>query len=83
MERVRFGCLQERDRDGEGRGRPLDAVVAGVNIVERFDIDFYALQKDGLYAGASLWKGQRHPSRFAVNDGGESRHEDCVFLYER
>ncbi len=49
----------------------------------QFDINFYALRKDGLYAGASLWKGQQHRAQFAVNDGGESRHEDSVFLYER
>lgn len=55
----------------------------------QFDINFYALRKDGMYAGTSLWNGrpgrngqQREPS-FAVNDGGESRHEPCVHLYER
>jgi N4-(beta-N-acetylglucosaminyl)-L-asparaginase len=52
-------------------------------------INFYALRKDGDYAGVSLWQpeireGQppRAP-RFAVNDGGESRREDCVCLLER
>jgi N4-(beta-N-acetylglucosaminyl)-L-asparaginase len=55
----------------------------------QFDINFYALRKDGLYAGASLWNGragsngQRREPQFAVNDGGESRHETCVRLYER
>ncbi len=55
----------------------------------QFDINFYALRKDGLYAGASLWNGrtgpngQRRVPQFAVNDGGESRHEPCVHLYER
>jgi N4-(beta-N-acetylglucosaminyl)-L-asparaginase len=55
----------------------------------QFDINFYALRKDGLYAGASLWNGrsvqngQRREAQFAVNDGGESRHEPCVYLYER
>ena len=54
------------------------------------DLNFYALRKDGMYAGASLWNGRpprpgqatRGPS-FSVNDGGESRHEPCVHLYER
>ena len=55
----------------------------------QFDINFYALRKDGMYAGASLWNGrpgrngQRRDPSFAVNDGGESRHEPCVYLYER
>jgi len=53
-----------------------------------FDIKFYALRKDGVYAGASLWSGSIRngrlaPSRFAINDGGQSRHEECVFLFER
>jgi N4-(beta-N-acetylglucosaminyl)-L-asparaginase len=56
--------------------------------LNRFDINFYALRKDGAYAGASLWNGQirdgkLQPRRFAVNDGGQSRLEDCVYLYER
>ena len=54
----------------------------------KFDINFYALRKDGAYAGASLWSGRSRrgalvPFRFAVNDGGESRLEDCAWLLER
>ena len=54
----------------------------------RIDINFYALRKDGEYAGAALWSGRVRrgtivPVRFAVNDGGESRHENCVWLLER
>ena len=46
----------------------------------QFDLKFYALRKDGAYAGASLWSGTLRegrvvPSQFAVNDGGTSRHE--------
>jgi N4-(beta-N-acetylglucosaminyl)-L-asparaginase len=57
--------------------------------LSRFDINFYALRKDGVYAGAALWSGRPRPGggftspRFAVNDGGASRHEDCVYLMER
>ncbi|MDX1980144.1 MAG: N(4)-(beta-N-acetylglucosaminyl)-L-asparaginase [Bryobacteraceae bacterium] len=56
--------------------------------LEQFDINFYALRKDGVYAGASLWNGVRRngqlrPRQFTVNDGGKSRLEDCVFLLER
>jgi N4-(beta-N-acetylglucosaminyl)-L-asparaginase len=53
----------------------------------QFDINFYALRKDGMYCGASLWgqEGGTHRQKplFTVNDGGESRHEECVSLYER
>jgi N4-(beta-N-acetylglucosaminyl)-L-asparaginase len=56
--------------------------------LEKVDLNFYALRKDGEYAGASLWNGEVHageirPSHFAVNDGGESRLEPCVHLLER
>ncbi|MBM3783209.1 MAG: N(4)-(beta-N-acetylglucosaminyl)-L-asparaginase [Acidobacteria bacterium] len=57
--------------------------------LNRFDINFYALRKDGAYAGGSLWNGQFRNTgfnsrRFAINDGsGNSRLEDCIFLYER
>jgi N4-(beta-N-acetylglucosaminyl)-L-asparaginase len=54
----------------------------------QFDITFYALNKDGEYGGASLWsgvvrEGKVAPRNFAVNDGGESRLEPCVYLLER
>ncbi len=55
----------------------------------KFDINFYCLRKDGAYAGGSLWSGTRrrdgsYTSRqFAINDGGASRLEDCVYLFER
>jgi N4-(beta-N-acetylglucosaminyl)-L-asparaginase len=44
------------------------------------DIQFYALRNDGEFAGVSLWK--RPWARFTVNDGGQSRYEDCVGLLE-
>ncbi len=54
----------------------------------RFDLNFYALRKDGVYAGAALWngtvrEGKLAPRQFAVNDGGESRLENCAYLLER
>lgn len=54
----------------------------------RFDLSFYALRKDGEYAGASLWsgavrEGKLLPRRFAVHDGTGSRLEPCVYLLER
>jgi N4-(beta-N-acetylglucosaminyl)-L-asparaginase len=45
----------------------------------QFDLNFYALRRDGQYAGMSLWKG----GKFAVNDGGESRLEPFDYLMER
>jgi len=56
--------------------------------LEKVDLNFYALRKDGEYAGASLWNGEVRAGKlrtahFAVNDGGESRLETCVPLLER
>lgn len=58
------------------------------SILEKVDLSFYALRKDGEYAGASLWNGvirggKLHPAQFAVNDGGKSRLEPCAYLFER
>ncbi len=56
--------------------------------LSKFDLNFYALRKDGEFAGASLWNGEVRagklkPAQFAVNDGGASRLENCVYLLER
>ncbi len=57
--------------------------------LNRFDINFYALRKDGVYGGAALWSGRPRRGggftspKFTVNDGGASRLEDCVYLMER
>ena len=57
--------------------------------LSQFDINFYALRKDGAYAGSALWGGRPRQDgymvdvQFAVNDGGESRLESCVSLLKR
>jgi N4-(beta-N-acetylglucosaminyl)-L-asparaginase len=53
-------------------------------ILPRLDMDYYALRVDGAHAGGSLWNmGKRDKKVYSVNDGGESRYESSVFLYER
>jgi N4-(beta-N-acetylglucosaminyl)-L-asparaginase len=52
------------------------------------DLNFYALRKDGEYAGAALWNKANvnavRGAQFAVCEGSrESRQENSVFLYER
>lgn len=49
----------------------------------KFNINFYALRKDGAIGGSVLFAPKGKPSKFAVNDGGESRLENCVTMYER
>jgi len=44
----------------------------------RFDVTFYALAKDGRFAGASLWPG----SRIAVHDGESARRIACTPLFD-
>lgn len=44
-----------------------------------FDIQFYAVAKDGRYAAGSLYEG----ADFAVCDERGARTEKCVFLYPR
>ncbi len=48
-----------------------------------FNINFYALRKDGEFGAGVLFAPKGQPSKFSVNDGGESRHENCVTLYEQ
>ncbi|HEU4643058.1 MAG TPA: N(4)-(beta-N-acetylglucosaminyl)-L-asparaginase [Gemmatimonadaceae bacterium] len=45
----------------------------------RFDLQYYAVSKDGRYGGAALYEG----SRFAVADAKGARLEPCAFLYKR
>ena len=56
--------------------------------LEPIDLNFYALRKDGQYAGASLWNkasvSAARGAQFAVCEGGrDSRQESSVYLYER
>jgi N4-(beta-N-acetylglucosaminyl)-L-asparaginase len=44
-----------------------------------FDLNFYAVHKDGRYAGASAYEG----GRFAVADERGPRQEDAVYLFKR
>ncbi len=73
---------------------PKDAVMDALKRVSRnynddksklakLDIQFYALRRDGEHAAGSLWSGGKNYVQSSVNDGGESRHEQCVFLYQR
>jgi N4-(beta-N-acetylglucosaminyl)-L-asparaginase len=61
--------------------RNYDGDRAGL---QRFDLNFYALRKDGLHGGATVWNDPRTaPKRYAVNDGGDTRLQKCAFLLQR
>jgi N4-(beta-N-acetylglucosaminyl)-L-asparaginase len=51
----------------DDRGRP------------RFDLNFYAIAKDGSYGAAAVYSG----GRFAVADAKGARLEDSAFLFKR
>src|SRR5687767_9992311 len=63
MERV-LALTEKRLLDD--RGRPY------------FDLQFYALAKDGRFAAATAYQG----SRFAVCDAQGPRHVDCAYLFK-
>lgn len=64
MERV-IAMTEKRLLDD--RGRPY------------FDLSFYAVAKDGRYAGSTAYEG----GRFAICDAAGARHENSVFLFKR
>jgi N4-(beta-N-acetylglucosaminyl)-L-asparaginase len=57
--------------------------------LSKFAIQFYALNKNGEYGGATLWgysisstTGERKREQFAVHDGKENKLRDLAYLYE-
>ena len=52
-----------------------------------FNINFYAVNKKGEYAGAAVWNGPKGgrwaPSRFAVADAAGARVQESAYLYKR
>ncbi len=56
----------------DGRNRPL------------FDMDYYALSKDGRYASVTMYGGglDYETGQFAVADAKGARLEDQAFLYK-
>ena len=68
----------------------LKRVARNFNLIgsgmEAIDLKFYALRKDGEYAGASLWDKRLEAAvaQFAVCTGDRgSQSSNSVFLYER
>ncbi len=64
LERVAEQC-EDRLRDEQGR--------------PKFGLKFYLVNKDGEYAGVSMWS----DAQFAVADADGARLEDCAFLFQR
>jgi N4-(beta-N-acetylglucosaminyl)-L-asparaginase len=76
--------------------KPTDACLEALGRVARnyngdkkklttFHLFFYAVNKDGEYGSASLWKNtyaRPKPARFAVHDGTEARLENCKPFFD-
>lgn len=65
LERVLKTTKEKRLLDDKGR--------------PKFNLNFYALNRRGQYAAASLWSG----GRFAVHDGKENKLKDSAYLFKR
>jgi N4-(beta-N-acetylglucosaminyl)-L-asparaginase len=52
--------------------------------LSKFHLLFYALNKDGVHGGASLWKSRRggSPATYAVHDGTQARRVECAGLFD-
>jgi hypothetical protein len=76
--------------------KPTDACMEALSRVVRnynsdktklytFNIRFYAVNKDGEYGSASLWKKSNTGSKdamFAVHDGTQARLVPCKAFYD-
>jgi N4-(beta-N-acetylglucosaminyl)-L-asparaginase len=87
VENMRHG-MSPRDACLDALKRVVRNFDSDMSRLEKVDLNFYALRNDGQYAGASLWNGEiragkLRQARFAVNDGGGSRLENSVYLFER
>jgi N4-(beta-N-acetylglucosaminyl)-L-asparaginase len=58
-------------------------------MLKQFDVNFYALNKKGEFAGAAIWshsvfaRGERRRRQFAAAAGGDGRLYESAYLFER
>lgn len=50
--------------------------------LKMFDLQFYALNKDGEHGAATLWSPKDHPTSYAVHEGTEAKSAPCTALFE-
>jgi N4-(beta-N-acetylglucosaminyl)-L-asparaginase len=69
----------------EAMGRVVRNYNGDKKKLTTFHLFFYAVNKDGQYGSASLWKNtyaRPKPARFAVHDGTEARLENCKPFFD-
>ncbi len=57
----------------------VEARLLGEDGRPNFNVNYYAVNKNGEYGGAAIYAG----ARFAVCVDGDARHEDSAYLFER
>ena len=65
LRRIVHVTVEDRLRDENGR--------------PNFNVNYYAVNKNGDWGGAAIWSG----ARFAGSVDGDSRHEDSAYVFER
>src|SRR5690348_172904 len=64
----------------------LDRVVHNYDFdkarLKMFDLQFYAMNKDGEHGAATLWSTKENPTSYAVHDGTEAKSVPCTPLFE-
>lgn len=84
VEMMRKG-MKPADACLEALGRVVHNYRGDKTKLGTFHLYFYALNKDGEYGSASLWKNGYEPSKgaqFAVHDGTEARLEACKTYFD-
>lgn len=64
----------------------LDRVVHNYDFdkarLKMFDLQFYAMNKDGEQGAATLWSTKENPTSYAVHDGAEAKSVPCTPRFE-
>jgi N4-(beta-N-acetylglucosaminyl)-L-asparaginase len=86
VEMMRRG-MSPTDACMEAVKRVTNTYKGNMNKLRQFNVNFYALNKNGEHGGATLWgyrigNGARVRNQYAVHDGRENRLHDLAYLYE-
>ena len=71
LETLRRVVASTEPRLLDERGRPT------------FDLNFYAVNKNGDFGAAAIYAGERRPARYAAFDGQTASLKDSAYLFER
>lgn len=83
VEMMRKG-MSPTDACLEALHRVVDNYDFNKSRLKMFDLQYYALNKDGVYGAAALWSDREngHPISYAVHDGTAAREVPCTAMFE-